>query len=302
MPDDFLDDLATGGDVTENTIAAAIAAEPAEPVTPAPVTPAAPEPVTPPAAVPPAAPAVPPVAPQMVPHAALHQAREEAKQLKAQLAELQRQRAQPPAAPETPPAPAAEKPKIPDFLQDPKGYIDANLGQTAKQLEKLQETGAQLTAQQQAYLRESNLRTNAQVAEAEFVKTAPDYYQALDFARTVRIDQLKLLNPQAPEIQIRQFVAQEELQLAEVALQTGRNPAELGYSFAKSMGYKGAPTTVVPAASIDPKIEAAKLAAQTLGASSSPDGDTGKNQTESNPNDEVISALAERFGARKKAG
>lgn len=253
---------------------------------------------------------------RFVPHAALHAEREANRQLKARLAELEGRQSQParltpqelleiqrqmqPQQP-TQQAPTPEpEPAVPNFLENPKGYIDATLGKTAKELADLKQANARLTEQQQQAAQEHNVRTVAQYAETEFVKKTPDYYAALDYGRTARLSQLKMIYPQAPDVQLRQAVAREELALAAHAIQSGRNPAEVAYGYIQSMGYRptAAAQAQTPATPAQPT--PAMLAAQTLGASSAAEPTTGPSNEPEDPNSEVKAALAEMFGVRRK--
>src|SRR5690348_2529605 len=113
-----------------------------------PAAPAAPEPA--PAAAAPAAPAPAPEPKQdLVPLAALHEARQEARQLKQQIAALEAQ-----------PKLTAEDAELlrnlraqrsqeadPDFLQDPKGYVDTKLSRALKKLEEAQGAASQTREQ-----------------------------------------------------------------------------------------------------------------------------------------------------------
>lgn len=248
---------------------------------------------------------------RFVPHGAFHAEREQNKQLRARLAELESrqaprltpeellaiQRQMHPAAPA--PAAAPPEPEPPNFLADPKGYIDTNLAKTAQQLEAIKAANAQFAQQQAESARQTELRTTAQYAEMSFVKQTPDYYAALDYGRNARFQQLRLLYPQAPDIGLRQAIAGEELQLAAQAIQTGRNPAEVAYGYIQSLGYKAAaPAPAAPVAPAAPT--AAMLAAQTLGASSAADPAAAAIAEPEDPNAEVHAALAEMFGARRK--
>lgn len=254
---------------------------------------------------------------RFVPHGAFHAEREANKQLRARLAELEQRQTprltpeellaiqrqmqpvapQPAAAQPTPPP----EPPVPDFMADPKGYIDAMAQRNAKQLEAIRAENAKLTTQQEDFARQNQIRTTAQYAEMSFVKQTPDYYAALEYGRSARLAQLRLIYPQAPEIGLRQAIAGEELQLAAHAIQTGRNPAEIAYGYVRSLGYQpptGAPAAQNPQVSQQPT--PAMLAAQTLGASSAADPAASAANEPEDPNSEVHAALAEIFGVKRK--
>lgn len=141
---------------------------------------------------------------------------------------------------EHPPEPP--KPE-PDFLEDPKGYVDAK---TQKALDALQKVEQKIEPVQQQAQVQQFLQVVGSV-EAEYVKQAPDYYDAIAHVRALRAEQLSLVYPQATREQIAQALQQEELQFAAQALQAQRNPSELAYQMAQRVyGYR--PRTEAPAA------------------------------------------------------
>ena len=242
-----------------------------------------------------AAPAAPKDTPEVIERkhlAALHEARGENKTLRQQLAEMQQQIAalQKPQGQQ----PAAQPEQEPDFLADPKGYVDRVDKKVSTALEKL-DKATQETAEQikQREANEAVLRAT-QSAETEFYSKTPDYPQALQHIRGVRTQQLQALHPEATPEQISNHIAFEERETARVLVQQGRNPAEFAYNIARTLGYaKAAP----PA---DPKPQPKPIdkdAVRTLGSgggSGAPTEDAG------NTMPEFSAALAERFKPRKR--
>ena len=243
-----------------------------------------------------AAPAAPKDTPEVIERkhlAALHEARGEAKTLRQQLAEAQQQL----AALKTPQGqqPAAQPEQEPDFLADPKGYVDRVDKKVSTALEKL-DKATQETAEQvkQREANETVLRTT-QAAETEFYSKTPDYPEALQHIRGVRTQQLQALFPDATPDQINNHIAFEERETARMLVTQGRNPAEFAYNFASTLGYKKAappdPNPKPAARVID------KDAVRTLGSgggSGAPTEDAG------NTMPEFSAALAERFKPRKR--
>lgn len=285
-----------GGGEAPASEPALISDTPASVEAPAQETPAAPsEPQQPAAAA--AAPAAPKDTPEVIERkhlAALHEARGENKTLRQQLTEMQQQIAalqkqqgqQPAAQPEPEPEP--------DFLADPKGYVDRVDKKVQTALEKL-DKATQETAEQtkQREANESVLRAT-QSAETEFYSKTPDYPEALQHIRGVRTQQLQVLHPEATAEQINNHIAFEERETARMLIQQGRNPAEFAYNIAKTLGYsKAAP----PAASKPAAAPIDKDAVRTLGSgggSGAPTEDAG------NTMPEFSAALAERFKPRKR--
>lgn len=260
-----------------------------------------------PAAAPPAAPSEPPPAPvrqDVVPHAALHEAREQNKALRAQIAALEaqprlttddadllkqlRQQRQP-----------AEQ--TPDFLENPKGYIDSKVTGAIKELQTVKEATNQTREQLQQQEQQRQIIAAASAHEQTFAAQTPDYFQAIQHIRNIRTQQLQMFYPSATPVQIQQQIAREELGGAAQAMSAGLNPAEMVYKYAQTLGYQPPkPTTAAAAAPATPP--AAKpdpSAARTLGsgggASPTPDPSDSEDAMP-----ELTAALKERFGVSRK--
>lgn len=195
------------------------------------------------AAAPAPAPAAPEPAPEpqkTVPLASLMEERAQWKReneaLQARLAAVEARSAAP-AAPVAPPAPA------PEWVEDPKAYVDAKVQGAISQLEATKN----LTEQQQAELGELRLAQAVREAEVEVSARAPDWQDALTHLRTMRYQELKLGFPDATDQQILQTIGHEERQVAAHQLQAGKNPYDYAYSLAKLRGYTPRATTATPA-------------------------------------------------------
>lgn len=191
--------------------------------------------------------------------AALHETRSENKTLKSELAQL---RAQVEALAKPKAADPAPEPPEPDFLADPKGYVDQKVQGALAKLDKA-EKATQETAEQvkQREANEAVLRAT-QTAESQFYAQTPDYPEALQHIRGVRTEQLKELFPDATAEQINNHIAFEERETARMLVQQNRNPAEFAYKMARTLGYqqKAAPAQKPAAQPID------KDAVRTLGS------------------------------------
>lgn len=129
----------------------------------------------------------------------------------------------------------AELAPEPDFMQDPKAYVDAKVGQVAEAAKAIEQKAETLTQEQQV----GRLVQHLGAIESEFVKQTPDYYEALAQVREARGTQLSMLYPQATPEQIRQAISTEELQLGAQLLSQGRDPAATVYEQAKRVyGFK----------------------------------------------------------------
>lgn len=146
-------------------------------------------------------------------------------QLEAELQELKQKLTQQPPQPE------------PDYLEDPKGYVDHKVAKAIEELKK--EAGeAKQTSQQAAEQAQlTQFLTQLQSAEAAFANEHPDYQDALTHIRTVRLQQYRLMYPQATDEQLIQHLQREELVTAAQLMRMGRNPAEFAYHYAKTIGY-----------------------------------------------------------------
>lgn len=244
---------------------------------------------------------------KLVPLAALHESREKIRALTAQIEELKKQpqlseeerellkdlKAQ---------KKAASEPKPPDFLEDPKGYIDAGRKETQDALKELRDADKQRKEAEQQQQQVQQIVTATLAKESEFVKTTADYPDALNHLRNVRGQQLKMLFPQATDQQIQQQIGREELTAAAQILQAGGNPAEFAYNYAKTMGYvkKAAPAAqangIAAAAAAVTETKPDKDAVRTLGG-----GGGAEAEAESaDPMPELTAAMRERFTRRRK--
>lgn len=178
-----------------------------------------------------------------VPLAALHQERERRKKLENDLAEERRQRgvietrtnlilerfAKPPEQPK------AEEPKIPELGQDPLGHLTAKNALLERQIGELTNASRQTEEQRRIQDGVRQIEATAQAMEQEFKSKTPDYDQAV--AHLVTTQQRELALQGLSPAQIQQSIRSSALQVAALALQNGRNPAEILYEAAKIRGY-----------------------------------------------------------------
>lgn len=231
---------------------------------------------------------------KVVPLRALQEEREQAKELKRQIAELQ---ALPKLSAEDAELlkelkaqrAAVAAPKAVDFMEDPKGYVDAIDKKAQDALDKLKKandsTTQQFTAQQQFQA----LQAAVTASEQAFVQEVPDYVDALAHVRSVRAQQIQLASPEATADQISNAIACEEMYAAESILKRGGNPCDFAYKYAKTLGYQKKAPAVDPKAGM---AEAAdKSAVRTLGAGGG-DAPTDAALDDDDPNSEFKAAQA----------
>lgn len=222
---------------------------------------------------------------------------EERGKWEARLAALEAKNAAPPAAP-TPPEP---EPVVPDFLEDPKGYVDAQLARATKALEKLEKGAAadprvQAIEQRQA---ETELSGALVASHDQFTSKTPDFPEALQFARIARARQLEVLNPGIDPKQIVQWVTQEERNLAAHLVRSGVNPAERVYELAKSMGYT--PKQAAAMAATPPPANGAGARVVDPGLTLNSTPGTAHSEVDDSEPDILAQAQAERFvGSRRR--
>lgn len=204
--------------------------------------------------------------------AANREVRSENKALKAQVQELTAKI----EALSKPPAAAVEPPPEPDFLADPKAYVDdakAKLKQLTDQIEadKKQQTEAQ---RQQEESRETWNKIVA--ADAEFAAATPDYYDALNHVRAIRAEQIKIevretLDRDATDQEVAQILAAQEAQGAAQLIAKGKNPSKFYYEYAKTFGYKPKAATSQGTPSATPATKPDKEAVRTMGSGGAAD-------------------------------
>lgn len=161
----------------------------------------------------------------------------------------------------------AAPPAVPAAVETP---IDANidpLGHMMQQMNRINATVNELqsnsTKTQEASAQRAQFDTftqAVQTAKQAFEKTTPDFNDAYAHIRTLRTEDLRLAG--APEADISKILLQDEFQLAQVALQRGKNPAEEMYNMAKRYGYAAKAAAPVAAPVVG---AAAKLAALQAG-------------------------------------
>jgi hypothetical protein len=178
--------------------------------------------------------------PKVVPIQALDEARHRTRELNERLQQEAEKRARMEARfeevmkrlaqPEQPPAP------VPQYEADPLGNHNARLQATEAQLaefRRVQEAQSKQTEQQRAFM---DTHSRVKSLEADFAKTNSDYFQAYEFARNARDQELQVLGFADPAIR-NQIISENEMGIVQLALQQGANPAERIYAYAKARGF-----------------------------------------------------------------
>lgn len=123
----------------------------------------------------------------------------------------------------------------PDPSQDPLGAMMHQQNQIAAQLAELQ--GRLNQTQQDSQLKNQFEQFAASVRSIKeaYEKVVPDFNDAYQHVRNTRAADLRMLG--MPEANINQTLLQDEMTIAQNALQNGKNPAEEVYNMAKRHGY-----------------------------------------------------------------
>lgn len=209
---------------------------------------------------------------KMVPVNALHEEREEKKELRRKLEEMERKQAvlddrwqRILAASEQQPAPKAEQPQIPDPEQDIFAALKYEREQRMALEAKITGQEQQTAEQQQVAQMERQIWGKWESDGAQFKQSTPDFGDAALFLAETRDKQLASMaavDPRLADKAYRDFVMNEELkQIVVGAGQHGISSAEQIYNIAKAWGYTGPKPKADDAAGIQKLAES--VAAET---------------------------------------
>jgi hypothetical protein len=132
------------------------------------------------------------------------------------------------------------KPKPPAYEEDAAGHLKAKTEMSEAELKALRERVESFEKQSAEEKQMQQFRTQVQSATSTFMQDKADYPEAYKHVRTIRKAELMALG-------VDQHVAEGEvdkweLQLAATAMRLGKNPAEVLYTQAVTLGYKLAET------------------------------------------------------------
>ncbi len=163
---------------------------------------------------------------------------------------------------QTPPAQQQKPPaQIPDFNQDPIGYLQAMNQQLAQQLSEIRghtQQQQQVSQQQQQY---NQFVDTYRAAVTSYSRTTPDFGEAYNWLAQNATEEIKARYAGISDQEVQQILNSEEERIVAHAFKTGRNPAEAVYNFAKARGFKKDPP-------VPPENKLARLAAGQKAASS----------------------------------
>jgi hypothetical protein len=176
---------------------------------------------------------------QRVPLAELLEERRRAREAEKQLREMQNVFMQAALKRQEAAAKEPEKPKL-KYEDSPIDYLKQEVDDTKETAKRLA-TEKEMAEQRQAALNQQEMQMReftkaVRTDEKKFVESAPDYYEALDYVRSMTAASLEEydLTPEEMSQQIRN----SEFQQALAALQRNKSPAQTIYRIAKKLGYK----------------------------------------------------------------
>lgn len=221
------------------------------------------------------------------------------------------------------PKPAVVEPEPePDFLAEPKVYVDKTIAKTAEAVRKLEEAEAKRAKDAEAQTEQAKTQEQMQqqwgevlAQEAEFTAATPDYNDALQFVRQIRVTayaaEFEALNDRAPtQAEVSKALTSQEIQGALLLQSKGKNPAQWYYNYAKTMGYKQvaavvdppATTTTAPPATVKtPAPKPDKEAVKSMGSGGS--GSNGADPEDANrdPMAALLAGVHGEMTAKRKA-
>ena len=237
-------------------------------------------------------------------NAAIRETRAENKTLKQQLAELT---AKIDSLAKPPPAAAAE-PEAPDFLSDPKAYVDDAKAKLVKLTEQIEADKAKQAEQETQRAAAQETWNKVIAAETEFAAATPDYHDALNHVRAIRTEQIKIeireteeREPTAEEI--GRILSIQEAQGAAALIAKGKNPSKFYYEYAKTFGYKPK-AAAEPATTATTTSKPDKEAVRTMGSGGASDSGGGDEPAGDSPLGGLLAAAQSEHRAqfrRKKS-
>lgn len=204
---------------------------------------------------------------KFVPLQAVHEARKQAQEAKAETERLREEQRKRDAAWEKRFNDLANPPKpAPDPRQDLKGYLDHQLEPVLKVVQETTKEREERQERERASAQHNEFAHNVISREREFAKTTPDYETAAEHWKQERVKEL--IENGTDEDEAVRVMNGELLWSAEKALKSGKNPAEVLYNRAKRLGYKPAEVKDTKGDDQFDTLERASKASRSLGAAS----------------------------------
>lgn len=170
---------------------------------------------------------------KFVPLEALQEERAEKKQLRQELEQFKQWQAG--VQEQLKRLPVAEQAQVPDPNTDPFGYQQWALGQLANGVQDMQTWREQQESTRKASEQTQRVMNWAQQQASVFATQQPEFNDAYTFAKEGRTKELLAIG-YAPEA-VSSALEAEQAQLIMYAAQSGKNPAQLVYDYAKARGF-----------------------------------------------------------------
>ena len=123
----------------------------------------------------------------------------------------------------------------PDYWEQPKGYVDAQVEKASKSIDDVKQSNEELRQQVEYFNQVNNLKASIDSQQEVYRKEHDDYDQALDHVRKIQAANLEL-GGVSPE-QVGQALVNNEIQLAATLSEMKMSYPEYIYKMAQNMGY-----------------------------------------------------------------
>jgi len=133
------------------------------------------------------------------------------------------------------------KPQAPDYEEDPVGNLKHQQEQITEQMAENAKATQEQQQQAQQSQRYQQMQSAVAMSEQTFASENDDYYEAVNHLRGVMRQQMEpMMAAQGitDPTRIGQILQQQEANAAMQWLQSGVNPAEYAYNYAKTVGYQ----------------------------------------------------------------
>lgn len=132
--------------------------------------------------------------------------------------------------------PQNEQEQAPDVNSDPWGYQQYVLQKLGSSVQEISQWRQQQEQQNQAQQNANRMMAWASQKTNEFAATTPDFGDAYKFAREDKIKELQAFGLDQPTID--KELERSQANIIAYAAQSGKNPAQLVYDYAKARGFK----------------------------------------------------------------
>lgn len=129
-----------------------------------------------------------------------------------------------------------DAPVAPDQQTDPLGYMAYKIEQGQVEIAELKEALVNQMTAQNSQVATTEYMKNVEVQVQNFIKAQPDYPEAYKYLVELRSEEYKLRGITGAAAE--RALSEEQIQITNSALKSGKNVGELVYNLAKKYGYK----------------------------------------------------------------